>query len=448
MIAPRYRICLAAHLLSIANITAILSTPFFIYERLGGGFAMSGGFGAAQTALYATLCLISSRLVSRFPNGIHVASVGVVVFATCFAAMPWFESPAACGVLATLGIGAMAFVWPALHSWIGGERNPAIRSRLMSWFNLSWSSGAAIGPLFAGPMFDVDYRVPFAALAVLCLLILFILLSLPHERSYFARSRGDASPEQQAHDSAGETYLFAALGATLVANMLVGVARSVFPKRIENLVKAGELRFLWESDVSSLLSSAPATKYSWLAFVLAGTTALTFFVLGRTSRWRYTLRWLFGAQVAAAISFFVLGQTHSLVVMAMCMAVSGATLGIAFFSSVYYCMCNPVKKHGRAALNEAMVGIGGLVGSSLFGYFASARGFSTPFTWTPVLVAGAMAVQWVLLLWGRRNVGVYPLAPELALPAGHDPQMPLQTLASHLPVETLVPVPQPGAAKD
>jgi MFS family permease len=444
MLPPRYRICVAAHLLSIANITALLSTPFFVYERLGGGFAMSGAFGAAQAALYAFLCLISSRLVSRVGNGIHIACAGITVFASQFALMPWLNTPWACGIVSTLGIGAMAFVWPALHSWIGGEQNPQVRSRLMGWFNLSWSSGAALGPLIGGPLFDLDYRLPFMVLAGLSMLIILILLSLPHEHAYFERSVGHDA-HRTAHDRAGEAFLLAAWCATLVANVLVGVARTVFPKRVEELVSAGELRLLFEATPAAILTTAPATKFSWIAFALAGTTALSFFVLGRTSGWRHSVRWLFGFQALAAAAFFVLGQTTSLLVMALCMAASGAALGVCFFSSVYYCLCNPEKKHGRAAINEAMVGLGGLLGSSLFGYFAGKYGFARPFLWTPAIVAAALGLQVLLLMYGRRVVARrYPpeAVPPMGLPDTPDLDTPLQTLASHLPVETLVPVPQ------
>lgn len=439
MIPPRYRICLAAHFLAVANVTGLMSTPFFIYDHLNGGVAMSGAFGAAQAAAYALVCLISARFVGRLKHGLHAAAFGIVVFGITFAAMPWLNSPWVCGALSTVGVGAMAIVWPALHSWIGGEPDTHVRSRLMGWFNLAWSSGAAIGPIFAGPMYDYYFRLPFFAVVAIGSCIIVVLLTLPHEHAYFAQC-GAAAQEPRTADRRGEPYLFAGWSAVLLANLLVGVARSVYPKRVNDLVTQGELRLLFEEVPAAFLNVAPATKYSWLAVILAGSTAVSFLVLGRTSGWRYNLRWLFASQALAGAAFYALGHTSSLLVMMVCMAVAGANLAVCFFASVYYCLSHPEKKHGRAAINEAMVGIGGLLGSAVFGYLAGRYWFSLPFTWTPALVVFVMALQVVLLAYGRRRaerVFVTPV-PATCVLTECATTLPL---APDLPAEAVVPEP-------
>ena len=150
----------------------------------------------------------------------------------------------------------------------------------------------------------------------------------------------------------------------------------------------------------SLLTVAAATKFSWLAFLSAFTTALLFFVFGRTTIWRHKLSWLVGLQLAGGAGFWVLGFTRSLVVMAAAFMLIGSTLGIAFFSSVYYSIANPALKHRRAAVNEGMVGLGGFVGGILFGWLALRYGMNFPFQWSPLFLLAAVAAQVALV---RRN---------------------------------------------
>ncbi len=403
MLKPHRRIYLAAFLLDAAVMVGVTVLPFYVFNQLGGGAAMSGAFGAAFAAAYATTALLSSSVVSRAKHGINWAIMGATGFTVTFSLLPFFRVPLLCGGLVALSNFWCAFAWPAMHSWIGSDPDLRRRGRRMARFNMSWSFGFAVSTLLGGMLYDADYRYPFVLLVALGMGAVLLLKSLPHEADYFGKADEQVLRARVTHDRASEAHLYAAWASGLLIVVLVGASRSVFPKRIEELVAAGELRLLFEPVAPVFLNANAATRYSWLSFALTGTCALMFLVLGRTERWRHRFHYLAGLQLASAGAFWLLSSTHSFVLMLLCFVVVGATNGLAFFSAVYYSMANPALKHRRAAINEGAVGTGGFIGSIVCGLLASRYGIAMPFRWTPLFVVAGVAVQMGLLAYGLRR---------------------------------------------
>lgn len=434
MLRPHYKMCLAAFVLDFAVMIGMTAIPFFIMQQLGGSAAMLGLFGGLQAVAYAFTCLLSSGFVARAKNGLLWALFGVFAYTVCVGVIPFSRNPWIFYSAAVLAHMSLAFVWPALHSWIGAEPDLLLRAKRIALFNVSWSVGFTVSPLFGGPLFDADYRLPFIVLSILCGAVLYIIWSLPHEKAYFGSVTQEMLAARGEHDRASEIYLYAAWCATAVANVLAGVTRSVYTERVALLVASKQLRFLFETEPPAILQYGAATKYSWMAAILAGATALTFLIMGRTTGWRHRMEWLFAFQAAAGGAFWILGHTTSLVVMMAAFGVVGVNLGVSFFSSTYYSLANPEHKHRRAALNEAAVGMGGIVTVS-FGLFVAKFGFGPPFHYLPLALGGVILLELALVRWGRTRVDrAAPQAP------------------SHGPVQTNVPLdpasPASGAYRD
>ena len=404
MIGPFHRICIAAFLLDSALMIGFVAIPFYVLQQLGGGTAMVGTLMAVYAVSYAGICLGSAQFVSRSRNGLHWALGGMVVFATCFALIPWVPTFWGCAGLVALGSAALALVWPALHAWVGAEPIPEDRARRMMVFNICWSAGFAFSPLIAGPLYDIDYRLPFVALFLCGIATFLLILSLPHERDFFGAATTEVLEARKEHDRESEVYLYSAWCATMVANLLVGVTRSVFPERILKLVTSDQLQVLFESESIVGLHNYPATLYACLAFLLSLVTASCFLIMGRTKGWRHRIGLILGLQGLTAFAFLVLGHTTSLFVMALCFIIAGANLGVAFFSSTYYSLSNPVYKHRRVAINESASGTGRFSGSFVFGILAERFGLAFPFHLTPFVVIAAMAAEWQLIQKRRKSL--------------------------------------------
>ena len=54
--------------------------------------------------------------------------------------------------------------------------------------------------------------------------------------------------------------------ATLVANLILGAMRCVYPKRVNDLVASGGLRIFFDGSPAHFLTVDAATKYSWISF--------------------------------------------------------------------------------------------------------------------------------------------------------------------------------------
>ena len=397
MFTPAVRICLAAFTLDYAIMVGMTVTPFFVAKQLGGGAGMMGGFGAVGAAFYAGTALASAGFVSRAKNGLVWAVGGILVYAIFYGTMALFRDWRMCLFVSCIGSGALALAWPALHSWVGAESDTARRAHTMSWFNISWSFGFALSPLLAGPLYDANYLYPFVALAAICAISVALVQSLPHESAHFAAPTEELLLARADHDRASEMYLLPGWCATFIANFLSGEIRMVYPKRIDDLIASGNLRLLYEATPVHMVTTAPATNYSFLAFSFSLSTAITFLFLGRTNWWRHRFAFLFWMQVVSAVAIFALGKTHSLVIMCLCCAVIGSFLGLAFFSAAYYSLSNPERKHGRAAINEFAVGFGGFLGSLICGILAETFGITMPYLYTPALIVLGIAAQWALL---------------------------------------------------
>ena len=385
----------AAFLLDFSVAIALTALPFFIFERLGGGPAMSGAVGAFQMAIYAAGCLLSARFVTAARSGLYLAIIGVSAFALPFTLIPWMTSPLLCGVATSLPFFGLALAWPAMQSWLGGEPDPEARARHLTGFNTATAFGFTFSPLFAGPLYDLDYRLPFFLLFLVGLVVVALLRSLPGEVRAVENDSDENSNEGPAVFSPG--LLYASWGATLSANSLFAALRSVYPSRVESLVSEGNLD-LWSGyQPAWLLSVGPATAFSWLAFILPLATVASFTVLGRTKAWRGRFDYMVAGQLIAAASLIALAHTHSVGVMLLCFIAVGANYGLCFFSSLYYSLAVASEKHRRAAINEGLLGVGAVLGGIGTGYAAGAIGLTAAFQWTPVAVMVAVAVQvWLL----------------------------------------------------
>lgn len=397
------RICLAAFILDAAVGIVMVALPFFVYDTLGGTETMSGTIGAITSAAYAVACIISLRFLRRIDNVIPLAALGALwncaVFGLTFLCRaPWLF----CLVMSLSSMGN-AVVWPGLHSWVGGEHDPRRRARHMAWFNISWSAGLAVGPFVGGLLYDASQAYPFMVVPAMGLFVAVLIASVPHERHQHGVATADVLEKRAGHDRLGEAYLRCVWLAALMAWAMVGVARLVFPKRVQDLVSAGEMRLLFEDHAPQWLQSGEATIFSYMSTTLSAASCLVFLCMGAAHFWHHRFRYLLLLQAASALALWVLGLANSLALMMAAYTVLGVMSGAAFFSSVYYGTADPAKKHGRTAINEAIVGGGLLLGAQSFALLALKFPMESLLRYSPLALAAFVVIQYVLLRRGKRR---------------------------------------------
>lgn len=289
---PHRRMYLAAFLLDFAVAMGLTAMPFLLYDRLSGGAAMSGTVGATQMALYACGCLGSAFFVHRAGDRLFWAIAGVAVFGLLFATVPWAHTPWLAGAVASLPFLGLALAWPALQAWMGREPDPDARARRLTGFNTATAFGFTLSPLVAGPLYDIDYRVPFLVMLSLCGIVLALVFSLPSSPSTHPEQVAlEAKRLQSPTLKLPVGLLYAAWAATFATNGLFAAARSVYPKQVDTLAAEGSLTLFGDFWPALLGGVGPATLFSWLAFLLSLTTVGCFAMLGWTQWWKDAAPW-------------------------------------------------------------------------------------------------------------------------------------------------------------
>jgi MFS family permease len=401
LLKPHHRIYLVGFLVDCALMVGFHALPFFVARELGGAEGMIGVIAGVQSAFYALICLGSAPFVHRAKHGLRLGVAGLIFYGIIFAVSCLTKSAMLFGLLSIVSMAGLSFIWPAMQSWLGHEQDLKVRSRRLTCFNISWSAGLAVGPLLGGYLYELHYGYAFAAVFLLSMLAAWVLYTIPHEEHVAGEVDEEAMEETQAHGLTSETFLYCAWAANLVSWALVGVTRSVFMKRVEDLVAVDLLVLPLQWDLPS--HDYAAVYGAWVAFAVNAARAGMFILMGRSGWWHHKYRWLFLSQVAAAGAFYMLGQTHSLLIMVACGAVVGINNGVAMFSALLYGLADPKIKHRRSAVNEAMVGIGSCAGSMSFGYLAGTYGASHPYTLTPLFILAAVVLQVGLLRYGRKR---------------------------------------------
>ena len=110
------------------------------------------------------------------------------------------------------------------------------------------------------------------------------------------------------------------------------------------------------------LSTAQAGLFCsiWM-FVRLG----TFVALWQWTGWHYRFRWLLGAFVGLTASFSLLLLSHNLGLLVAAQAVFGVSVGLIYYSSLFYSMDVGETKGEHGGLHEAMIGTGICLGPAV-----------------------------------------------------------------------------------
>ncbi len=280
MMKPHHKVYLIAFVLDFSISASGTALPFYVFDRFGGA-GMSGTISGVQFGLYAMACLLSSRYVSRSKNGLRWALVGLAGYSILFPLSPLVNNAYFFGGMVTLGMASMSLVWPAVQSWLGSEADPKIRNRRLSFFNIAWTSGLALGALAGGKLYAMNHWLPFLLVLVLGGVAWIIIAGLPHERRYH-REAPETKVDPTSPVAGTNAYLYTAWVANAIGCGLVGSSRAVFSKRVAELVDAGSLVIFGGEPVEI---EAP-TLFGWLPFVLCVARAFTFIYMGKSGAWR------------------------------------------------------------------------------------------------------------------------------------------------------------------
>ncbi|MCD6231173.1 MFS transporter [Candidatus Aerophobetes bacterium] len=349
----------------------LLASPLLAIKLKADSLQL-GGLGFIVSIFYILFCIPFGKLSDRWRRKymvvlgcfLYLFSSLSISLATCFFHLLIF--------MALIGI-AGAMFWPSFEAWIA-ERGKGKLIKRISFFNVSWSLGVAIGPLICGILFELNYRFPFYFAALLSGGVIYLILKkLP---AYKGEEKviitGGISPVK---DCALEnSYLNLARIANFTGWFAIGTVRYLFPK------------------LSVEIGIQP-TILGILIFLPFISQALFFYILGFSSRWHYRLFPLVFFQILGAVGILCIFLIPSLFVFGISFIFLGMTTGISYFSSIFYSLSSSQDKGKKASIHEVFLGGGALAGPLIGGIFAQIYNLKVPYLIASLVILAGIIIE-------------------------------------------------------
>jgi MFS family permease len=418
---PEHQHYLGSFLLQCAMMLGMTLVPFFTFEHLGGKErAAALAYGVQMLSLGAT-CILSAPFVTGLRNGLLCCLVGIIGFGVFYAAGVFSPGITVFCILTGISMAFFALAWPALQSWLGAQSDPKLRTKSFSHFNIAIGLGLTVGPLVAGLIYQVDFRLAFLSVLLMSACAALLIVRLPREQEYFGScanvGKSDTlsdSDFEMKSGNADEVYLYCGWLTNMLGWGLTGAVRTVYARQVDELVQHGQLVLLAQRLPLHVFTAqgtpAAATVYSWMQTILSLGYFVVILLMGWTTRWQHRFWLLVASQALLGAAIWQLARSRSLLLILLCHAVMGGFTGFAYLASQCYSSANPLLKHRRIALNEGLSNGNSFVMPLAFAQLSMWYGTTWPFRNTPYFLVAVVVMQFLSLQYAKRKLTGRPLA--------------------------------------
>jgi MFS family permease len=361
------------YLIELINIYAAVYYSNFLFFYLRRTF----GFGEVENLLTAALggfvYIIAAwqggKLAQRYGciRMLYVGCGGIILSLTLGMLLTAPTAQVLVYCLWTVGI---CFIWPALEALVS-ERAGAQLAKMVGIYNVTWAAGSAIGYFTGGILIE---KLGMASLFWLPLGLTVVELAILHcaARCLKNEHRRECH-EEPLIPSVCEVDAKRFLRMALIANPFSYVAINTVIPLIPSIAEKLSLSTGMAGIVCSL----------WMFARLAA-----FAAFWQWTGWHYRFRWLAGSFLLMIVCFFGFLLSRSIGLLMAAQVGFGLSIGLIYYSSLYYSM-NVTENHGsNAGLHEAMIGAG------LF--FGPACGAATLYLVPTAISIGAWSVGGLL----------------------------------------------------
>jgi predicted MFS family arabinose efflux permease len=362
-----------------------LGIVFFARDRFGASATQIGCLAATWSLCYIFGCVFLRGLSSRVPPRLSILAAmwAMLIAIACLGASGSLAFAFLC--YGVFGV-ATSFFWPPMMGWLSMGMEGRELGRAMGIFNVCWSTGAVVGPTFAGYLSEVDTRLPIYAstLAYLAAAIWITVgaVALPGVRGE-PHSRAEASALRVGRD--GTWLRYPSWAGLFAAYVVFGVVLNVFP------LSAPEAFGISKSTIGIL----------FLARGLATTVALA--VLGRSSWWHFRGWQLAAGHGVFALTMVLMALSSSVYTACLLLIAIGILIGHSYSNSLFHGVAGSRSRAPRMAVHEGLLSAGLVFGSACGGAVFDLWGVESVYlSCSGVLFVVAMA-ETVLFAAARRN---------------------------------------------
>lgn len=324
------------------------SNFLFFYLRRTFGFSEAQNLTTAALGgfVYIVAAWQGGKLAQRY-GCMKFLYLGCFVMAVSLTAGLLFSSPPAQIIVYCLWTAGVCLVWPALEAMIS-ERAGASLPKIIGIYNITWACGGAVAYFTAGilienlgttSLFWLPLGITLAEAAI-----------LPWASKYLKKESilQNYAPQQASPVSAADAkrFLLMAWIANPFSYVAINTVIPLIPSVAENLgLSTGQ---------AGILCSV------WMFARLAA-----FIIFWQWTGWHYRFHWLAGVFVMMISCFFGFLTAGSVFMLLVAELGFGLSIGLIYYSSLYYSM-NVEENHGaNAGLHEAMIGAGLFAGPAL-----------------------------------------------------------------------------------
>ena len=338
------------YLIELINCYAAVYYSNFLFFYLRRTF----GFGEVENLLTAALggfvYIIAAwqggKLAQRFGciKMLYIGCCGIILSLTLGMVFPIPPAQIIVFCLWTVGV---CFIWPALETIIS-ERAGAQLPKMVGIYNVTWAAGAAVGYFTAGMLIE---KLGMASLFWLPLgLTALELALLPLAARLLEKENNCPCQEESQTPAVCEADAKRFLRMAWVANPFSYVAINTVIPLIPSIAEKLSLSTGMAGIVCSL----------WMFARLAA-----FAAFWRWTGWHYRFSWLAGSFLLMIVCFFGFLMAPSIGLLLAAQVGFGLSIGLIYYSSLYYSM-NVTENHGsNAGLHEAMIGVGLFIGPAV-----------------------------------------------------------------------------------
>jgi len=344
---------------AMTGANSMATTYFFYYiyfytqDKFSFGQLQNFELAALLGAVYAAFAFYAGRFAQR--SG-YFASIrlgtGIMIAAMLLCGRMTAVGPAlALIVVATTG---MCFTWPSLEGLMSEGESRARLQSLVGIYNATWAVAGGFAYSTGGVM-QKNWGRQSMFFVPTALLFLEMMISIWLEKMVNRQpsaARDNPAPwtapaaDQRASPVSARTFLRMGWLANPLAYLAINTIIATIPTLARHL------------QLSEALAGVVCSIWFF-------SRAAAFILLWFWTGWHYRFRFLAGAFAVMILCFGAMLLAASLWVLVLSQAVLGLTLGLIYYSSLFYSMDVGETKGEHAGIHEAVIGAGNFSGPAI-----------------------------------------------------------------------------------
>jgi MFS family permease len=335
------------YLFEFINIYAAVYYSNFLFFYLRRTFGFSAGENLLTAAIGGCVYIFAAwqggKLTDRY-GGIRMLYIGTCVVILSLVLGAVLPTPTAQVSVYCLWTAGICFIWPALEALISGRAGASL-PKMIGIYNVTWAAGSAIGYFTTGMLIE---KLGMESLFWLPLGLTFIELALiPCAAIWLKKecAREYYETPLVLAEGRADTKLFQRMA--WIANPFSYVAINTVIPLIPSIAE----KLYLSTGMAGIVCSI------WMFARLAA-----FAVFWQWTGWHYRFRWLAGSFIFMIVCFFGILMSQSIGLLVIAQVGFGLSIGLIYYSSLYYSMNVTENQGANAGIHEAMIGAGLFVG--------------------------------------------------------------------------------------